>query len=115
MLWGFCVLMLNSRLKTIARRLEEGLDDALKQVADDIAAGARSRVPVDSGDLKASIRVDKRGDGEYAIVAGDGDAYYARLVEQGTVKRPATPYLQPAVEAERDNLDNAVRRHMGKL
>lgn len=101
--------MLHSRLKHIAATLDEELDVAIRNTAEAIASGAQSRVPVDTGALRDSIHVDKVGDGSYAVIAGSSKVFYGHLVEHGTVKTPAHPFLIPAAEAERDSVDELAR------
>ena len=98
--------MLHSRLKHIAATLDEQLDVAIRNTAEAIASGAQSRVPVDSGALRDSIHVDKVGDGSYAVIAGNTKAFYGHIIEHGSVRTPPRPFLVPAAEAERDNVDN---------
>lgn len=107
--------MLRSRLTKIARSLDEELDLPMRLVAEAIEAGAKGRAPVNTGALRDAIHVEKRGEGSYAVVAGDGDVFYGHLVEGGTTKAPAHPFLVPAAEAERDNVDEIVRRALGDL
>jgi HK97 gp10 family phage protein len=82
-------------IATLDPRLEEALDLGRQAIASD----ARSRVHVDSGDLRDSIHVDD----EY-IVAGDGDVFYGHYEEFGTVHSPAHPFMVPAAEANRDTV-----------
>lgn len=101
--------MLRSRLKTIARSLDEEIDPAIRLAAEAIEAAAKDRVPVATGALQNAIHVDKVAEGSYAVVAGDHDAFYGHIVEHGGTKTPAHPFLIPALEAERDNVDTLVR------
>lgn len=83
-------------------------------------AGARLRVPVDEGDVRDSIRhhgvkEGKRGGLYVAMTAGDKsteeDTYQvARLLEFGTVKMPAQPYMLPAFRANRRRVKTRMRR-----
>lgn len=107
--------MLRSRLDTIAASLDEEIDLAMRLAAEAIEAGAKSRVPVDSGDLRDSIHVVKQDEGSYSVIAGDSKVFYGHLVESGTTKTPPRPFLIPAAEAERDNIDSLVRRAFGDL
>lgn len=106
--------MLRSRLDTIALSLDEEIKPALRVAAEMIEDGAKARVPVDSGALKDSIRTDARDDG-YAVLVGDSDTFYAWMVEAGTVRTPARPFLLPAVEAVRADLDNLIRNALKDL
>lgn len=95
--------MYRSRLKQIAAHLDEEIDSALRLTANAIAQGAQDRAPHDSGDLEASIHVEKTDDG-YAVIAGNDKVFYGHLVEHGTSHSPPKPFLIPAAESERDNL-----------
>ena len=95
---------LTSRIPVIIAQLDQKTVDALKDLAEDIADGARERVPVDSGALRDSIHVEDRGHGVVAVVAGDTDVYYGHIVENGSVNAPAQPFLTPAYEAEKGNI-----------
>lgn len=58
---------------------------------------AVSRVPVDTGYLKRSIRCSKV---ERLTVSIDVFASYAKWVEEGTRRQQAQPYLKPALKQE---------------
>src|SRR6186713_1019271 len=99
----------------IPNAVRVGLETAMTESADRIVAGAKLRVPVDEGQVQASIRhhgvkEGKRGGLYVAITAGDkttetdeaGRVYQvARLLEFGTVKMAAQPYMLPAYRANR--------------
>lgn len=80
----------------------------MRLAAEAIEVGAKSRVPVDSGDLRNSIHTERIDDG-YAVVAGDSDVFYGHIVEHGSTRTAPRPFLIPAAEAVRDNLDDLVR------
>jgi HK97 gp10 family phage protein len=101
--------MLRSRLNTIASHLDEELDSAMRIVAERIAQGAQDRVPVASGQLRDAIHVEKEEDAVYRVVAGDSDVFYGHLVEHGAVNQGPRPFLTPAAESVRDNIDELVR------
>lgn len=108
--------MLKSRLPQIAARLDNVIDRGLKDVADDIVADAKDRVPVDSGDLRDSIHAEpaEGGDG-YTVLAGDADVFYGHLVEFGTTHTGARPFLVPAGEAQRANIKTRAAAHLRDL
>jgi len=89
-----------SRIPAIVVALPEAISEALESGAEDVADGARERVPVDHGDLRDSIHTepDDAGNGFY-VVAGNSDVFYGHMVEHGTVKRGPHPFLIPALEA----------------
>jgi HK97 gp10 family phage protein len=102
-------MTLHSRFNVIAAHLDEAVDLAMRQLAEEVVTGAKSRVPVDTGKLRDAIHIDHRDDGEYAIVAGDTDAWYGHIVEHGGTKTPPHPFLIPAAEAARQHIDDRVR------
>jgi HK97 gp10 family phage protein len=89
---------LKSRLPEIAAELRPKVSAAVKQGAEMIAADAQARVHVRSGELQNRIHTERRGGGEYAVVAGDGEAFYGHLLEGGTDIAPPYPFLTPAFE-----------------
>jgi HK97 gp10 family phage protein len=106
----------------IPARVRAELETAMLQSADLIVGAARLRVPVDEGDVRDSIRQHgvregKRGGLYVAITAGDrtteNDGYQvARLLEFGTVKMAAQPFMLPAYRANRKRAQARMRRAM---
>lgn len=94
---------LKSRIPLIIGETDDRLLEAVTELGERIADGARGRVPVATGALRDAIHVRVRGQ-DVAVVAGDSTAYYGHMVENGTVKMPPHPFLVPAYEAERANL-----------
>lgn len=89
--------------------------DRLEKAAEVIASGARQRVRVASGKLKNSIRVTRlKGDSRrnIRVYAGNrtkGGAYYAHMVEYGTAKMNAKPFLRPALNAAKSQIQDILR------
>jgi HK97 gp10 family phage protein len=90
----------------------------LKSRGEPIADAARSRVPVDQGDLKRSIAVStkltrrqrgkhkKFGPNDVEVFVGPGAHPQAHMQEFGTSKEPAQPFMRPAWDQTRmDVLD----------
>jgi len=105
----------SSRLPQIALSLDERIDTALRIGAEGIASAAKSRVPVATHALQNAIHVERITEGEYAVVAGDDDAFYGHIVENGSVNTAPQPFLIPALEAERDNVLADINRVLGDL
>ncbi len=79
-----------AQLLKITPEMARNLGQVNENSAERLAAMMVRFAPKDSGDLIASIkyyRVDKGPGGGFAwrVAAGDQDAYYARMVEFGTV------------------------------
>lgn len=101
----------------IPEKVREALKAGMIEAANAVASGARLRVPVDSGELRdtirvTDIRVTKAGNLAISVLAGDSTTFVsspgsgvefqlARLIEFGTQKRPATPFLTSAYRAQR--------------
>jgi HK97 gp10 family phage protein len=84
-----------------------------------LAAEIKARCPVESGDLKRSVKVraGKRRKGKTSIEVAIGttsnkDVYYVGFVEFGTKRNgkvyPARPFIRPAVDAKRAEIIEAV-------
>jgi len=67
----------------------------ITKAAYDIEAHAVRIVPVDTGRLRASIKV--RLEGSTITIGADTD--YAEFIEFGTHKMRAQPYIRPAIHA----------------
>lgn len=79
---------LQEALNKLPAQIERNIvRSGIRQGANVIRDAARENVPVDSGDLKKSIRVStrsRRGQVRATVTAGGGDAFYAHMVEFGT-------------------------------
>jgi HK97 gp10 family phage protein len=86
----------------ITVEVEKKAMDKLEQAGEIVAGIAKLLCPVDTGKLKDTIRVVRlKGDPKQNIrvYAGNrikGGAFYAHMVEYGTVKMKAKPFLRPA-------------------
>ena len=114
--------------KIAALHKQDALKDALAAGAAVAAQDAKRRVPVQSGDLKASIHVggyteltpDYRAVGAYGALPGPKGSGqkvgvlvgtklpYAHLVELGTAHSMAQPFLRPAADGNQDEIRDAV-------
>lgn len=106
--------MLKSRLPKIAAEMEGRLTAALRAGAELVEAEAKARVPVASGDLRNSIHVEQDGD-DIRVIAGDDSVFYGHLVEFGTSHTPARPYLIPALESRRGEIEQIASRALKGL
>lgn len=89
------------------KRLEAAMQDAVHMVERD----AKGRAPVDTGNLKASIASEVKGDVDGAVEGYVGTPVeYGFFQEFGTSKMGASPFLQPAVDANRGNIIDRFER-----
>jgi len=100
------ILKFNSLHDQLQRR---SMRSALRKVAKPIIKDAMAATPVRTGNLQKSIGVRKvwwsKSDGAMGVSIGPrnddqfgGAKYYAHLVEGGTSKVPARPFLRPALD-----------------
>lgn len=102
----------------ITAEIEKKAMDRLETAAGYVMGSARQKVPVDSGNLRSSIRVTRlKGDPKLNVRVyagnrkrrGEGGAFYAHMVEFGTVKMPAKPFLRPAFNECRGRIRGIVQ------
>lgn len=115
--------------KNVQKRVLKG---ALRAGGRVIAKDAKQRVPVNTGTLKKSIKVvagKSKQNGALVFVTtskGGGakyDAFYSHMIEFGTSKMPARPFLRPAfdttqqetIKAIGDALEKGILKEAAKL
>lgn len=84
--------------------LDEGMTEALQELANDIEDKCTALCPVDTGALQASIDVQVSGDILTAVAGED----YATFVDQGTIHMDAQPFFE-------DPIDELVDQFRGDL
>jgi len=121
---------LEARLKAIPKAIVEGVVPALIKGAEETAAIMRALVPVDDGDLKASITVTapgqttpayaegggKRtaGSNQALVTAGNKDVRHGHLQEFGTVAQEAQPFMRPAARIAKPKAQRRIARAIGQ-
>lgn len=108
----------------------DAVEDSLLQGAEVIAAEARNLVPVRSGNLRSSIAVvtnsrnvnfsgGSLSNGTYQVYIGPlqgkgqpHDGFYGHMIEFGTVKMAAQPFIRPAFDAQADRAINVTIKHI---
>lgn len=97
---GYSGVKITYRSKEIVAKARTFGDLAARKAAFDTERIAKHYVPVDTGDLEASIAVQKVMEGWYLVNAATA---YAAYVEYGTEHETYSiapqPYMHPAVEA----------------
>jgi HK97 gp10 family phage protein len=104
---------LRETLKDIApREANNILRNTVHGLAGRVRDEMKTRVPVDSGDLKKSIMaIRRRGKPNFPIseVRVGAKAPYGLMVEWGTSRTPAQPYIVPTVESLRPSIPQIYR------
>jgi HK97 gp10 family phage protein len=106
---------LRRRFARIPIETKRGVRVALEQGADELVEMQKRLVPIDRGELRESI---KKEDGPHElsihVEAGDERAFYARWVEFGTLRTPASPYFFPAYRSLRRRIRGRISRAVRK-
>lgn len=93
-----------------AASAEKVLRQALGAAASEVLASAREHVPVDTGGLKKSLAIGSKPAPRYEALVIVGQRGSRRrishLLEFGTRKMPAHPYMRPALD---DSAEHALR------
>ena len=93
--------------------------NTMRGIAVEIAKEAKKRVPVESKNLKKSIKVRSRraqkNKSVFMVYFTSGknvrnDGFYWRFVEHGTVKQRAKPFLQPSIDLISNNLGSITNK-----
>lgn len=127
--------LVNKSFAQFPEELKEGLADAALNTAEAVVSSARSRVPIDTGALRDALATKQLRHG-YAMAGvkrvnrglkalskaynKGGDAglkkadrnpvRYAHLVEFGSKRTPAKPFMMPAAEGQRKEHADRVKR-----
>lgn len=108
---NIAVVITYNRLNDLASELHAEASRVVRKTARDIEEGAKSIVPVDTGNLKNSIQVKEQDDLNATIGIHEGShVEYAAYVEYGTHRMAAQPYLTPAAERARPSFNEAMER-----
>jgi HK97 gp10 family phage protein len=104
---------LNAALRRLGDRttgllLKQSAEAGAKVIADE----AKRLAPRDSGDLAEGIEVKpgriQQGRAVFNVQPGKAE-WYGKLVELGTEKMPAQPFLRPALDAKAQEATEAVQ------
>jgi HK97 gp10 family phage protein len=99
---------LRGRLEGLANA-EDITKVALEKSADHLVSAAKNSVVVRSGDLKGDIVRGEVEDGKIKVgVKADGVDWYAHIVEFGSVKKSARPFLRPTFEQEKATIEQII-------
>lgn len=95
--------MLKKNPNTLDRILKE-TREALEIAGLEYERKIKTFTPVDTGELKNSITVDK-SDLDKLIMRVGAKANYAPAVEFGTSKRSPSPFFRPAIKAAKSKIN----------
>lgn len=106
---------LKKRWARIPAHMKAQVAIALDKSVGELVEFQKRLVPVDQGDLRDSIK-SRMGRHELAreVVAGNERAFYAAMVEFGTVNTPAQPFFFPPYRSLRKRIKARVRAAVRK-
>lgn len=106
---------LKRRWGKIPARMKVAVKDAIDKSAEELVSMQRRLVPVDDGDLRDSIRVEPgRHELSVDVKAGDKKAFYAAMVEFGTLNASPQPFFFPPYRALRRRIRGRITRALRK-
>lgn len=122
---------IRSNLEKLARLTNRDVvEDSLLEGAEVIAAEARNLVPVRTGNLRSSIAVVTNGkevnfsdgslsSGNFEVYIGPlqgrdqpHDGFYGHMIEFGTYKMAAQPFMRPAFDSQAGRAINVTIKHI---
>ncbi len=100
------------KLGRMSANSEKIQDEALQSAAKPVLTDAEQTTAfVDrSGTLRKSLKISKtktRKKGKYVLI--QADAFYGRMVEFGTSRAAAHPFLQPALEKNKQEVTEIIK------
>jgi len=106
-----------ARMRRLPIEIRQEVEKAVSKSAEITTEHVRFAAPEDDGHLKDSVRFEEDFAPEKVgakIIAGDKKAFYARMVEFGTVHQKAQAFFYPAIRAEikrnRSRISRAARK-----
>ncbi|MFW2600155.1 HK97-gp10 family putative phage morphogenesis protein [Aliarcobacter butzleri] len=93
---------------------------AVRAGAKPLVDAAKANVPVDTANLKRSIGINRKKTKDKSQVwftvsprkGGKNDGFYGHMVEFGTSKMAAQPFMRPAFESQDKQSIEAVKEYM---
>lgn len=99
-------------LKTLDKEVKDILSEAAEAGAKIVYDDAKSKVPVDTGNLRDSIEMKEGKKTEkraiWQVIINLKKAFYGAFVELGTKDRPARPFLRNAVDRNKRRIGDKV-------
>lgn len=101
-------------------KVKSDYENALKRVLTKIGmkaeANVKPKVPVDTGNLRNSIKYEVK-ENEKSVYVGSTqkDPPYSIFIELGTSKMRAQPYLKPGVDETTREVPNILKQEFGNM
>ena len=101
---GMGVLL--EQVNKMGAKADEASKEALISAGELLQADTKKRAPVLTGNLRDHVKVSEVEKGSINVyVDSQGKAYYGYMIEVGTSKMSAQPFMYPAFMANQDNIE----------
>jgi HK97 gp10 family phage protein len=94
----------------LSRKMRENIAQVINEGAESCVSLAQQLAPVDTGFLKANITQEGEASADSLRVRVESGADYSVFVEYGTVNMEAQPFMTPAFESARRQVNNSLLR-----
>lgn len=89
--------------------------EKLETAIQDAEQYAKSLARVRTGELKNSIKFEAKNIGNATEIAGKASALHAIFNEYGTSKMPAQPFMRPAMEKLKNDIDEILKDNIKEV
>jgi phage protein, HK97 gp10 family len=97
-------------MMALSRRVRESIADELNSGAESCVSLAKQLAPVRTGAMKEAIAQTEEATPDRLKVTMESPADYSAFVEYGTVNMEAQPFMTPAFESARRQVNNGLLR-----
>lgn len=103
------VTITKNRIGSILGDMRRAAAEVVKETAEQLAEADKQLVPVLTGALRDSIRIEPQDDLHTTVIEGNSEIDYGTYVEFGTRRQVAQPHFTPACEAAKRYFDRELR------
>lgn len=100
--------------RDLMRTVHVRRDAVFSRATQNLKNTARQEVPVDEGDLLASIDSGLTRKGELYLASGGPGARHAHLIEYGTVRQRPNQFMRRTIRKERRVVEKDLATELGK-
>ena len=105
---------LAENLRRLGIKMEEAIKPGLEKGGEIVRVDGSNRAPRRRGKLAADIVKSKVEKNEIKVGPGK-DVWYGKFPELGTSRMSARPYLRPALDENKDKINEAIRKELSKV
>jgi HK97 gp10 family phage protein len=97
-------------MMALSRRVRGNIAEALNEGAESCVSLAQQLAPVDTGFMKENVAQTEAATPDHLRVTMESQADYSVFVEYGTVNMEAQPFMTPAFQSARRQVNNGLLR-----